>query len=62
MDALVELGEYDEAVRVSDQLQSLKPGLSSYSRVSYLRELHGDHAGAIEAMQMAANAGAGRPL
>ncbi len=42
VDALVELGEYDEAVEVSDRLQALKPGLPSYSRASYIRELHGD--------------------
>ena len=58
VDALVELGEYDEAVRVSDRLQSIKPGLPAYSRASYLRELHGDHGGAVEAMRLAANAAA----
>lgn len=56
VDALVELGEYDEAVRVSDRLQELKPGLPAYSRASYLRELHGDTDGAIEAMRLAADA------
>ena len=56
IDALVELGEYDEAVQASDRLQSLKPGLPAYSRASYLRELHGDTDGAIEAMRLAANA------
>lgn len=56
VDALVELGEYDEAVAASDQLQALRPGLPAYSRASYLRELHGDTEGAIEAMEMAANA------
>src|SRR5262249_27567893 len=34
--------------------------LTSYSRVSYARELHGDVAGAIDAMERAAMAGAGR--
>src|SRR5262249_33484783 len=33
------------------------PQLSSYSRVSYIRELHGDLAGAIDAMKMAVSAG-----
>ena len=62
VDALVELGEYDEAVRVSDRLQGLKPGLPAYSRASYLRELHGDTDGAIEAMRYAADASPhGRP-
>jgi tetratricopeptide (TPR) repeat protein len=35
----------------------IKPDLRSYSRASYLRELHGDSEGAIVAMKMAADAG-----
>ncbi|WP_420455837.1 tetratricopeptide repeat protein [Rubrivirga sp.] len=62
IDALVELGEYDQAVEASDRLQALKPGLPAYSRASYLRELHGDTDGAIEAMRFAADAApSGRP-
>jgi tetratricopeptide (TPR) repeat protein len=38
----------------------LRPDLSSYARVSYARELYGDRAGAIAAMEQAAVAGAGR--
>ena len=56
VDALVELGEYDEAIEASNRLQSIRPGLSAYSRASYIRELHGDTEGAIEAMQLAADA------
>ncbi|MEM0962646.1 MAG: tetratricopeptide repeat protein, partial [Bacteroidota bacterium] len=59
IDALVELGEYEEAVAASDQLQSIKPGLPAYSRVSYIRELHGDTDGAIDAMRLAADASVG---
>ncbi|HEX9953057.1 MAG TPA: hypothetical protein VGB53_14905 [Rubricoccaceae bacterium] len=62
IDALVELGEYDEATRVSDRMQALRPGLSAYSRASYLRELHGDTDGAIAAMRMAADAEPGGRL
>lgn len=62
VDALVELGEYDEAIEASDRLQALKPGLPAYSRASYLRELHGDGDGAIEAMRLAAESSpGGRP-
>ncbi len=62
VDALVELGEYDEAVEVSDELLALKPGLPAYSRASYIRELHGDTDGAIAAMRLAADAAmSGRP-
>ncbi len=57
VDANVELGDYAKAVEMSDSMQKLKPSLESYSRASYLRELYGDYSGAIQAMQMAANAG-----
>ncbi|WP_412069251.1 tetratricopeptide repeat protein [Rubrivirga sp. IMCC43871] len=59
VDALVELGEYDQAVEASDNLLALKPGLPAYSRASYLRELHGDTDGAIAAMRLAADAAVG---
>jgi pentatricopeptide repeat protein len=57
-DSLVELGRYDEAIRTLETMVRRKPNLSSYSRVSYLRELMGDTDGAIEAMKMAINSGA----
>ncbi|MGZ5283797.1 MAG: tetratricopeptide repeat protein, partial [Bacteroidia bacterium] len=56
-DANVELGDYAEAVKMADKMVSLKPELSSYARVSYLREIHGDINGAIDAMKMAVEAG-----
>lgn len=56
-DALVELGRYDEAVETAQAMVDLRPDLASYSRVAYLRELHGDMAGAIAAMQAAVDAG-----
>jgi tetratricopeptide (TPR) repeat protein len=57
-DAYVQLRDYDNAVRVLDEMVRLKPNLSSYSRISYMRELKGDTKGAIQAMQMAIQAGA----
>lgn len=57
VDANVELGNYDEAVAMSDKMQQLKPSLESYSRASYLREIYGDYAGSIEAMKLAVQAG-----
>ena len=57
VDANVELGNYEEAVVMSDKMQSLKPSLESYSRASYLREIYGQYAGSIEAMKMAVQAG-----
>lgn len=57
VDANVELGNYAEAVIMSDKMQALKPSLESYSRASYLREIYGDYTGAIEAMKLAVQAG-----
>lgn len=56
-DAYVELGQYEEAVKMTDNMISIRPDLRSYSRVSYLREIHGDIDGAIQSMQMAIQAG-----
>jgi len=56
-DALVELGRYDEAANVVQQMVDLRPDLSSYSRISYLRELRGQYDGAVQAMKQAATAG-----
>jgi pentatricopeptide repeat protein len=56
-DALVELGDYDAAIKALDTMVRRKPNLSSYSRVSYVRELMGDTEGAIQAMSMAIDAG-----
>lgn len=56
-DANVELGNYDEAVKMCDQMVSIRPDIRSYSRVSYLREIYGDIPGAISAMQLAVSAG-----
>ncbi len=56
-DALVELGRYDEAAQVVQQMVDLRPDLSSYSRISYLRELRGQYDGAVQAMKQASMAG-----
>lgn len=53
-DALVELGEYKGAVEAAQKMVDLRPDSSAYARVSYLRSLHGDTEGAIEAMNAAA--------
>ncbi|MCY7352710.1 MAG: tetratricopeptide repeat protein [Cytophagaceae bacterium] len=57
VDANVELGNYEEAVAMSDKMQRLRPSLEAYSRASYLREIYGDYPGAIEAMKLAVQAG-----
>lgn len=56
VDALVELGDYPRAVDAAQKMVDLRPDTASYSRVSYLRTLHGDTKGAIEAMKMACEA------
>jgi tetratricopeptide (TPR) repeat protein len=61
VDALVELGRYGEARRALQRLADLKPNLSTYARVSYLRELHGDLGGAASALDLAAAAGGPAP-
>jgi tetratricopeptide (TPR) repeat protein len=60
-DAQIELGRYDEAIATIQQMVDLRPDLSSYSRVSYIRELMGDREGALTAMEQAATAGSGYP-
>jgi tetratricopeptide (TPR) repeat protein len=57
VDANVELGHYDEAVKACDKMVSIRPDLRSYSRVSYLRQIYGDNRGAIDAMKMATESG-----
>ena len=57
VDAHVELGNYKKAIEYADKMVSIKPDLRSYSRVSYLREIHGDNAGALAAMKLAVDAG-----
>lgn len=56
VDALVELGRYDEAVAELQELLELRPGLAALTRVSYLRQLTGDLDGALTAMQQAESA------
>jgi tetratricopeptide (TPR) repeat protein len=56
-DAQIELGKYDDAVQTLQTMVDMRPDLSSYSRISYARELHGDLEGAIEAMDQALTAG-----
>jgi tetratricopeptide (TPR) repeat protein len=57
VDGNVEMGNYQAAVDNSDKMDSIRPDLRSYSRISYLREIYGDYPGAIEAMKLAVGAG-----
>ena len=55
-DAQVELGDYQEAIKAAQKMMNLRPDSAAYSRASYLRALHGDLEGAIEAMRIAVKA------
>lgn len=57
VDANVEMGQYAAAINDADKMVSIRPDLRSYSRISYLREIHGDYPGAIAAMKLAVAAG-----
>ena len=59
VDAEVELGRYGAVEQTLQQMVDFKPALSSYARVSYFRELHGDLAGAVAAMRLATSAAPG---
>jgi len=55
-DAYTELGRYEDAVATFQKMVDVRPDQTSYARVSYARELHGDMKGAIAAMQAAVGA------
>jgi tetratricopeptide (TPR) repeat protein len=59
VDAQVELGRYEDAAATAQEMVDRRPALASLSRVSYVRELHGDTSGALAAMTQAAAAGSG---
>lgn len=56
-DAQIELGRYEEAIETLQSMVDLRPDMSSYSRISYIRELHGDLEGAFEMMRRAVDSG-----
>ncbi|MCU1589440.1 MAG: hypothetical protein JWP11_696 [Frankiales bacterium] len=54
-DALTELGRYDAAAAAVQRMLDLRPGVDSFARGSYQRELRGDVPGARELLQHAAD-------
>lgn len=52
-DALTELGQYDKALVAVQRMLDLRPGVDSFARGSYQRELRGDVAGARELLENA---------
>jgi tetratricopeptide (TPR) repeat protein len=57
-DALLELGRYHEAFASFDTMARLRPGVSSYARIAYARELLGHLDGARDALLLARDAAA----
>lgn len=57
VDGNVEMGNYPAAIENLEKMVSIRPDLRSYSRISYIREIHGEMTGAIDAMKMAVDAG-----
>ena len=55
-DAHLELGEYTEAFDAFDRMMTRRPSAAAYARVAYARELQGNLNGAVQAMQLAADA------
>ncbi|MDP9112476.1 MAG: tetratricopeptide repeat protein [Acidobacteriota bacterium] len=53
-DANAELGNYEAAVKAAQWMLNIRPGnVAGLTRAAYLRELHGDLAGAMDLMHMA---------
>jgi tetratricopeptide (TPR) repeat protein len=59
VDANVELGRYRAANRALQEMLDRKPEYAGFTRLSYVRELHGDLPGALDALQAALSAGGG---
>ncbi|GAA3503894.1 tetratricopeptide repeat protein [Streptomyces prasinosporus] len=53
VDALVELGRYDEAARAADTADRRRPGVPVFTRYAYVRELRGDVRTAREVLERA---------
>lgn len=62
VDALVELGRYDQAAETLQRMLDRSPDLPALARASYLRELSGDLPGAALALRQAESAGSGSSL
>lgn len=60
-DAMMELGEYDDAAETYQKMADLRPGLASYNRIAFYRFVTGDAEGAIEIMRKGVRIGAATP-
>ena len=55
-DALLELGQYDDAFDMFDEAIARRPDAGVYARAAYAKEMRGDLEGAVTVMRMAAEA------
>jgi tetratricopeptide (TPR) repeat protein len=53
IDALVELGRYDDAYTAAEHADSLRPGIPVFTRLAYVKELRGDPAGSRKVLLLA---------
>ncbi|MFC8201095.1 tetratricopeptide repeat protein [Streptomyces sp. NPDC057298] len=53
IDALVELGRYEDASKAADQADTRRPGIPVFTRYAYVRELRGDVATARRVLKQA---------
>jgi len=60
-DALFNLGRYDAAFAEYDRLAAAGPSVAAYARVAFARQLEGRRLAAIDAMELALEAGSGIP-
>jgi tetratricopeptide (TPR) repeat protein len=60
-DAQVELGQYEDAIASLQKMSDINPDYNALTRIAYVREIHGDVPGAIEAMEEAILAGVSVP-
>jgi len=60
-DALIELGDYDNAAEAYQRMVTIRPDLSSYNRAAWFHFLAGDMPGAIDIMKRAIGAGSVSP-
>ena len=60
-DALLEMGQYQDALEAFQKMLSIRPNLFSYNRMGYYRFVTGDTEGGIAMMKDAVRAGAGYP-
>ncbi|MFI1355424.1 tetratricopeptide repeat protein [Streptomyces sp. NPDC020898] len=60
IDALVELGRYEEALKATDEADAKRPGVPVFTRYAYVRELRGDVGTARRVLEQALGSASSR--